>query len=473
MKLTMKKTAVAAFVALILTGCGSSSHNPSQPNNPRQHSQPTPTVKAIDYSKQTVQQLEQSVAQAKNVVTESQNKVKKVETQISELNNRITHINQEILRLEKAPKTDAKTLQDKRNELANVNKELAVQNKVLIVAQQDVKQAQLNLTNVQNILVEKKAEQNKPPVVVVPNQPSQPSQPTQPNEPAQPSEPEQPSPPNIQGQAQQPAQPSTPAPATPAIPPIAEGERIINIHGDSKVKDYFSVSSIFGENSNKDLARKINNDDVEIDLSNFSNYQQGVYQGVFTHPDLIVKDGTGKNQINYMFVNQPYSSYGILMTNETDMAERDFTRFAIAVYPDNYFVSPKGTAKYKGEVLARFETVLTDYSKPADERVSRHTVYQKDGTVELTANFDRKRISGYLNSDAIGQVRLSETDLPYRHYKGKTLENTTLEQGEYKGDFSYNDQDTVGHIDIKLKEVKTGDIEKEGSYHAVFGATKQ
>ncbi|MBF0751828.1 MULTISPECIES: hypothetical protein [unclassified Pasteurella] len=480
----MKKTAAAAIVALMLSGCkifGSSGSHTPQPI------EPVPTVKAIDYSKQSVQQLEQSATTAQKVLSDSQTKLTQVETQITEINRRITTLNQEISVLEKAEKPDANALKEKRDALAEANQALTVQNKILVVAQQDVKQAQINVTNVQNILIEKKAEQNKPPVVVVPDNPSQPSQPTQPE---QPSEPEQPS-----------------QPSQPEIPSMAEGDRVITLYdgkafsNDPELK-YKSVRAYSQINKS---SLSVNNTDIEMDIGKLSNYQYGLHRGGFTHPDLIVNDGTGKNQLNYTIVNQPYSFYGVLADNDQG--------YQFLSYVDNTFInknSPellRGSATYKGDVMATYTVEGKYVDKAAYEDYRQHksnysyididpysptddgslralyrkdivTFNEKDGTIELKADFDKERISGYLNSDSIGRVRLSETDLlmdgytgSFSYRDGKTLETDKLKQGTYVGLGSTNRKEVAGEIKIEFEEQKLGG--EFGTYQAVYGATAQ
>ncbi|OOF50232.1 hypothetical protein BKK52_02190 [Rodentibacter trehalosifermentans] len=219
MKLTVKKTAAAALIALILAGCRIDSSREKAP----QPIEPAPTVQAIDYSKQSVQQLEQSATTAQKVLSESQTKLTRVETEITEINRRITLLNEEISQLEKAETQDANALKAKRDALAEANQTLIVQNKVLVVAQQDVKQAQINVINVQNILVEKKAEQNKPPVVIVPDNPSQPEQPNQPSNPTQPEQPTEPTQPSKPIQPEQPAEPTKPSKPQGVYPRNSQG----------------------------------------------------------------------------------------------------------------------------------------------------------------------------------------------------------------------------------------------------------
>ncbi|WP_158074647.1 hypothetical protein [Rodentibacter rarus] len=239
-----------------------------------------------------------------------------------------------------------------------------------------------------------------------------------------------------------------------------------------------------------------------MDIGKLSNYQYGLHRGVFTHPDLIVKDGTGKNQLNYTIVNQPYSFYGVLADNDQG--------YQFLGYVDKTFISKnspellRGSATYKGEVMATYTVDGKYVDKTAYDAYSQHnsdyfyispyptddgslraqyrkdivTFNEKDGTIELKADFDKERISGYLNSNSIGRVRLSETDLSMNGYtgafsyqNGKTLETDKLKQGKYVGRGSSNRKEVVGQIKIEFDEQKLGG--EFGTYQAVYGATAQ
>ncbi|OOF85311.1 hypothetical protein BKG93_04660 [Rodentibacter ratti] len=444
MNVTMKKTAAAAFVVLMLAGCGSSNDGDYFS---RQAAEPVPTVQAIDYSKQSVQQLEQSATTAQKVLSDSQAKLTQVETQITEINRRITTLNEEIRVLEKAEKPDANALKEKRDALAEAKQSLTVQNKILVVAQQDVKQAQINVTNVQNILIEKKNEQNKPPVLVVPDNPSQPSQPTQPEQPSEPEQPSQPSQPEQPEQPSQPAQPAQPTepeqPTEPTQPeqPQVTGDKVLRI---STWGPYDVVESNKGEfdpdfyqtyvDNSVYSSRNIYNG-FKVDLNKLSAL--GIHEGILTYPYRDgIEDKTG--ELNYIISNQPYSTYGIFYNKDAveTMATDDsdnIVMFGIAKFNHHYDDTKDitGSATYKGDVIARIKTGTYQYDSNKLDALGS-IVYQKDGTIEFTADFDNKKISGLLNSDSIGEVRLRETDI-VRHtggaYRGgvQTQENTPID----------------------------------------------
>ncbi|OOF49418.1 hypothetical protein BKK54_08975 [Rodentibacter genomosp. 1] len=572
MNVTMKKTAAAAIVALMLSGCkifGSSGSHTPQPI------EPVPTVKAIDYSKQSVQQLEQSATTAQKVLSDSQTKLTQVETQITEINRRITTLNQEISVLEKAEKPDANALKEKRDALAEANQALTVQNKILVVAQQDVKQAQINVTNVQNILIEKKAEQNKPPVVVVPDNPSQPSQPTQPEQPTepeqpsqptqqeqpsepeqpskptqpeQPSEPEQPSQPTQQEQPSEPEQPSKPTqpeqptkpvqpseptqPEKPTIKPEPQPEpekTSINLEGEEWRKGarydyskrfhsyrYGYVKGYDGPEGELVLSRQNNpyfeglNFDylARTDEKNPDFY--GWHEGYFENEGIIGieikeldKDGyitkaVRPEKFNLIFKNTPYSTYGALYTNEHDvklfmltgsnaaLGERS-DAYSVGKFRVNdkgvktdyidYIDEVKGSATYKGEVLARTDSVYV--SGYINQNYSPTKPF-KDGDITINAHFGSRPEENFttatLNSKTLGKrefgksrMELTSGSIQFKN-EGNLLERERelILQGRFVGEKA---SEAVGQIRYEGRQINR--TNNNQSYEAVFSAEKQ
>lgn len=290
------------------------------------------------------------------------------------------------------------------------------------------------------------------------------------------------------------ATPSAPVVTPTPTPNVAQGQRVIDLRGKvSGDADMKWLSVIGTENSFVSPfygAEYINTTDIQVDLSKLSANQLGVHSGTFSHPDLIVKDGTGKNELNYLFVNQPYSSYGFLVDNASGAdSETRNHRQAFAFVRDNVAdviksndegisledTPFKGSAHYRGTVVANIDYTTKPFEGFAN--VDYSSELKQDGTVEMTADFDKNRISGYLNSDTLGKVRLTETSvsgLSSKEFSGTSLEKEGVSAGTYYGNISSNGADVVGTLsDVEFKDIDINGEKKSGYYEAAFGGTKQ
>lgn len=366
------------------------------------------------------------------------------------------------------------------------------------------------------------------------DEPAEPNKPVTPNEPAAPAEqPTTPAP----STTEQPAEPVKPEPVKPTHKPVNEDQagkywRVIALAdggnlsdgGDARreSRDQFVLPEEESHRSpfNADEDNKAYNYLINLDLGtqeqknvNTKNLQtgesylgkhSGQFQDLKLEGETIIAvndDGevsTGKaDTVHYLYVNQPYSSYGAFYTNENDSnlfhirlstgrdgkkkAENGFGSY-YAEYGVFNIVNGKpkwnenliGDATYKGEVIARVEQTDGDKITASEPKF--------DGDVTLTLHldndWDKNKLVGHINSKTLGKITLEESALPETHAKisrdfisfngETTVENSNFEGNYYTQFAGENLNDVVGKVELEA------DVEKGISkYNAVFGGTKQ
>lgn len=236
------------------------------------------------------------------------------------------------------------------------------------------------------------------------------------------------------------------------------------------------------------------NDHVVIDFNALGNKDGkpyfGVHQGTFSDPTIQGHSDVGgtkvrKKEVDYLFVNQPNTTYGILHDGNTaDLFYQGL--YAGKPYPKNviefvvqnernqYLNELKGQATYKGELLA--------VTRTAGALGEGDTIPSKpfvDGTVTLTADFGGSKkflatdsaVKGEIHSNTLGTISLNETAVHKlaNAFEGKAFAGDFT--GEYSGLFTGPKlDDAVGRIKLENEDAKAGEMKE---YHAVFGGTKQ
>ena len=215
------------------------------------------------------------------------------------------------------------------------------------------------------------------------------------------------------------------------------------------------------------------------------------------------------NTINYIFINNPYSTYGVLFTNEHD--QKHFykgikTQIYGSLYEQvnedtseiKYIDSLIGDVTYKGDVIATITRGI-----PGSEYGTIQDLPKVDGKITLNAHFgsfkEENSIKGQLVSNTVGTIDLLPTT-PHQTYTNTHYGNTfsgkveKLDNGKdmilggYNGVLVGKDgQDIVGQVGFKYYlDYVSGSYDpnwkfqadKDGKnpiaqYDAVFGATKQ
>ena len=252
-----------------------------------------------------------------------------------------------------------------------------------------------------------------------------------------------------------------------------------------------------------------------VNFNKLSNNQLGKFSGKATDQDYVVYANSGadtKNGMNYIFVNQPYSTYGILYApnkkepNKLIAQHVGFTRIA----DDDSKL--RGNATYKGGVIAQMATyerraIAGDETLENVSTIDEKTVIKDDGTVLVNVKVDsttqKLMMDGLVKSTTIGDIKLGRHEIEdlyeptssdgYQKNKHEVDRGVAIHDrgtGEYAATFGGKDySDVVGAVFL-FKPTSgvfnkndhnqgLGEIKDNGKtyivteYKATFGATKQ
>ena len=273
---------------------------------------------------------------------------------------------------------------------------------------------------------------------------------------------------------------------------------------------------------------------TENDIKKGGQYL-GPHSGTFTDPSVdgvralavesindeatAVKIDEDNKNIDYLFINTPYSTYGALFTDEYNAG-----LFAIAPSTSNYgplyeYVNDTTELKYTSDLLGD-----VTYSGDVIAYITRgkpHTTIEYiekpkvDGKVTLNAHFGKRiehnTVKGVIHNDTVGDIQLNEMGMRMSRdggaffqpdtgvkgfsigtkYTGEEGEAVRLDEnnipalkGKYRAAFAGKDAaDIIGQVLLEpnydFKDENGRYLEnrnKKGiltEYHAVFGATKQ
>ena len=259
--------------------------------------------------------------------------------------------------------------------------------------------------------------------------------------------------------------------------------------GRSQTGIYYSIiNTANGYAHNSDFnTDSANNNAVLIDIDKHAP-NQGVNTGVINDDSLV----GNVSKLNYEIVNQPYSSYGVLFT---DNSSKIFTVIQSAgaaslgfsgdepslngeyTVASSYNIltpnknhwndSVAGEAVYKGDVFAH--TIRGDGS---------NSIAKRDGTVTINANFvqnGKSYVTGTIKSDLMGEIALKEGTIDNSEVYVQTLNYSGVKHGNFVGDYAARFggkdlNDVVGNVSLQNDKATDTDVKV---YEAVFGATKQ
>lgn len=340
----------------------------------------------------------------------------------------------------------------------------------------------------------------------------------QPKEPDKPTETEQPKEPEKPIETEQPEKPNKPEPTKPLnnsnvklvkedssgklwrIVPLTEDGFYANASNQRRLdSDYFSTveESVFsGEefSYNSNIIFNLDKNDQSnsdlVSLASNSDYL-GVHSGTYQDKKL-----TGTDTVNYLYVNQPYSSYGALFSDAADsnlfhirlatgrsedkQLKKTYAEYAVFDIVDGkaqWNSNLIGDATYNGKVIARIE-----------EKVNGDTIISEpkvDGDVtmvlHLNKDWDKNSLKGYIDSHTLGKIELQNAELPEKNarlsstfisFNGEaSVESAPHLEGNYYTQFAgENLNDVVGKIELEdIDDIESG-VTK---YNAVFGGVKQ
>ncbi|MFA9488187.1 MULTISPECIES: hypothetical protein [unclassified Mannheimia] len=260
----------------------------------------------------------------------------------------------------------------------------------------------------------------------------------------------------------------------------------LKVNHDSFTADSVEDSPFESSDDNKDynhiLAFNLGSTDKATSFKTLDNTgsQLGIHSGIY-EDDKIEGDS---QSIHYLYVNQPYSSYGALFTNENDShlfsvhltagqsGKNDrgnaYAEYDVFSNDSKWNENLVGNATYKGQTIAR--VVRTEDGK----QVASLPQFDGDVTLDLNLaeNWKDSSLSGQINSKTLGKISLNETKIS----PSSTLKSNLSfgDEATVEGDDSFvggydvyftgpNLEDAVGAVDLENDKLK---------YNAVFGATK-
>lgn len=233
-------------------------------------------------------------------------------------------------------------------------------------------------------------------------------------------------------------------------------------------------------------------------LNNRGDNYLGLHQGSYKDSRLV----GNSQEISYLYINQPYSSYGALFTDaensnlfhvqlktgrDSDGISEDsgagsntnsaeYTVYTLQGKNGKWNNELLGDAEYKGNVIARVEKQINGQSVVETPKI--------DGDVTLSLHLDSKwensTLTGTVNSNSVGKITLEQSKLAPAAFQ-PTYEiafygtATADKQDDLEGDYSVKLvgptlNDAVGSIQLEKEDnIKDNDITK---YNAVFGAVK-
>ena len=229
------------------------------------------------------------------------------------------------------------------------------------------------------------------------------------------------------------------------------------------------------------LSRTFDNSSKSFNLNELSNNQLGQKKGTTPADGYVLAGQTVKplkGELKYDFVNQPYSSYGVVYSSEERNGNHDFEKlFYLAVVDGKS--SDLVNATYNGKVFAKVKLSNSD-----EERYARTTIGE-DGDVTLNVqknSSDKFEMSGAINSTTVGRIDFGRKEIKENKVNDGHVDFGDEAGGSYSATISKNGSDIVGGVKYisdpdsgmyPTVSGKDGAIKYLFGYDAVFGATKQ
>ena len=159
-----------------------------------------------------------------------------------------------------------------------------------------------------------------------------------------------------------------------------------------------------------------------VNFNKLSGNQLGKFSGKATDQDYVIDYEAAKNGMNYLFVNQPYSTYGVLYTPTERYPERFAARHVAFVRVNEDGSKFPGHATYKGGVIAQISTYerrASPWLEDQDEiSFDKKETIKDDGSVtvnvKMNATIGKPTMDGVINSKTIGQIKLTANEVEDR-----------------------------------------------------------
>ena len=157
-----------------------------------------------------------------------------------------------------------------------------------------------------------------------------------------------------------------------------------------------------------------------VNFNKLSGNKLGKFSGKATDQDYVVFDEAARNGMNYMFVNQPYSTYGVLYTPTAEDPKRLATRHVAFVRVNEDGSKFTGNATYKGGVIAQigaYERKANEWYEGEKDDITydRKEMIKDDGSVTVNVKMNgttgKPMMDGVINSKSIGQIKLGTQEV--------------------------------------------------------------
>ena len=156
-----------------------------------------------------------------------------------------------------------------------------------------------------------------------------------------------------------------------------------------------------------------------VNFNKLSGNQLGKFSGKATDQDYVIDYEAARNGLNYLFVNQPYSTYGVLYTPTERYPERFAARHVAFVRVNEDGSKFPGNATYKGGVIAQistYERTASPWLEDQDQiSFDKKEMIKDDGSVtinvKMNATIGKPTMDGVINSKTIGQIKLTANEV--------------------------------------------------------------
>ncbi len=186
-------------------------------------------------------------------------------------------------------------------------------------------------------------------------------------------------------------------------------------HNDEYVYSPYVNSSVHMPNVNVSSGSGV------VNFNKLSGNQLGKFSGKATDQDYVIDQEAARNGMNYLFVNQPYSTYGVLYTTNSERPTELVTRPVAFVRVNEDESKFTGNATYKGGVIAQISayerTASTwGWSEDKDEISWDQKDFIKDDgsvtiNVKMNGTTEKPTMDGVINSKTIGQIKLTANEV--------------------------------------------------------------
>lgn len=419
MKPIFKTTALAAFVALSLTACGSSSG--SNDSNSVVSQVEVQKAKTSEQAKRIAENLKDSANKAKSAVEQAKSAAEKAKAVADKSQSEVDALKKSISSTTDATKKAAleKSLKAKENALESAKKALSD-------AQQKVEKAQKSL-NAHNDAVKKANNQ----IVELQKAEAKAAADAKAKaelEAKKKAEEQK----RLEAEAKKKQNKPIVPPTVPTPTTGTDFNSTKTVHGKEwryidmgKNKDPWGPSNgeyTYAPESLSNLPPHVNLPDGSgvVNFNKLSGNKLGKFSGKATDQDYVVFDEAARNGMNYMFVNQPYSTYGVLYTPTAEDPKRLATRHVAFVRVNEDGSKFTGNATYKGGVIAQigaYERKADEWSEGEKDKITydRKEMIKDDGSVTVNVKMNgttgKPMMDGVINSKAIGQIKLGTQEV--------------------------------------------------------------